>query len=137
MARATLRTLAPRAGRSVGSITDLEMVVRAMAALARVSAWGLLVWLSTSYPALAPAVSGLILGDLITWVVRRGMRWRQESHGRVMLELTAYAAILAWWTQATTMPERIEDRGVFGLALLGAVALKTLPAVFLWLHGEE
>lgn len=137
MARATLRTLAPRVARHAGSIADLETVARLVIALVRVSTWGLLVWVSAAHPAFAPAVSGVIIGDLITWVVRRAVCWRHESHARVMFELAAYAGIMAWWADAAAMPTRMEDRGVFGLALLAAIALKTLPAVYLWLHGED
>lgn len=128
---------APRVERSRGAAADLEILVRVVIALLRVGAWGLMVWASTAYPALAPAVSGLIVGDLLTWVVRRTLRWRHESHRRVMLELTVYGAVLVWWADAIAMPARLDERGVYGLALLGATAMKTLPAVYLWLHGEE
>lgn len=129
--------LAPRGERSLGAAADLEILVRVVIALLRVGTWGLMVWAATAYPALTPAVSGVIAGDLLTWVVRRALRWRHESHLRVMLELIAYGAVLAWWADAIAMPARLDERGVYGLALLGAIAMKTLPAVYLWLHGEE
>lgn len=129
--------LAPRLERNRGAAADLEILVRVVIALLRVGAWGLMVWATSAYPALTPAVSGLIVGDLLTWVVRRAVRWRHESHLRVMLELTVYGAVLVWWAGAIAMPARLDDRGVYGLALLGAIAMKTLPAVYLWLHGEE
>lgn len=129
--------LAPRLPRSGGAVADLEILVRIVIALLRVGAWGLMVWAAAAYPALTSAVSGLIVGDLLTWVVRRALRWRHESHLRVMLELTVYAGILLWWADAIALPARLDERGVYGLALLGAIAVKTLPAVYLWLHGEE
>lgn len=137
MQRAAEHGLAPRLARSGGAVADLEVLLRVVVALLRVGVWGLMVWTATAYPALTPAVSGLIAGDLLTWIVRRALRWRHESHLRVMLELTAYAGILLWWADALALPARLEERGVYGLALLGAIAVKTLPAVYLWLHGEE
>lgn len=109
-------------------IASGEIPIRPLADLAiRIGLYGLLLWLARHYPVVLPMLAGVLLGDVVTWILTLFLRARCWV---TFLDLVFWVLIVRFWLQAggqLALPASLEDRAVFGLAFLMTFAVKFLP----------